>query len=96
MAFALAVVRDRSQTRVSAAVAALGAEPAPRLLLRTMIAALLPLDETAREVGRVALAFLAYASVRPGLRPALRAETAGLTEHIAGLLPGGAVAAICD
>ena len=43
MAFALSVVRDRSQIRVTEAVARLGADPPPRLLLRTLIAALLPL-----------------------------------------------------
>ena len=88
MTFAMEVVRDRSQARVSAAMVALGDDPAARDLLRTMIAALLPLDDDARDLGRVALAFLAYAAVRPSLRTTLRAETAQLTEHVAGLLPG--------
>jgi len=89
MAFALEVVRDRNQARVAAEVATLGDDPPPRLLLRAMITAVLPLDDASRDVGRVALAFLAYTAVRPGLR----AETAQLLEYFAEVLPGGAPAA---
>ena len=88
MAFAIAVVRERSETRVGQAVAALGADPPPRLLLRTLIAALLPLDEQTRADGRVALAFLAYSASRPAVAALLREDTAGMTGFIAGLLPG--------
>ncbi|WP_200212526.1 TetR/AcrR family transcriptional regulator [Micromonospora coerulea] len=87
MAFALAVVRDRSQIRVTEAVARLGDNPSPRLLLRTMIAALLPLDEQTRSDGRVALAFLAYTAVRPAAAAGLREETAQLIAFIASVLP---------
>lgn len=87
MAFAISVVRERTQVRVTEAVARLGADPPPRLLLRTMIATLLPLDEQARDDGRVALAFLAYTAVRPAAASALRDDTAQLTGFIAGLLP---------
>ncbi|MEU5785761.1 TetR/AcrR family transcriptional regulator [Micromonospora lupini] len=89
MAFALSVVRERSQIRVTEAVAGLGENPSPRLLLRTMIAALLPLDEHTRDDGRVALAFLAYTAVRPSAAPRLREDTAQLTAFIAGVLPDG-------
>ena len=88
MTFALAAVRDRNQERVTAAIAALGADPPPRLLLRTMIAALLPLAAEARDDGRVALAFLAYTAVRPRAAAELRAGTAAMVSFIAGLLPG--------
>ena len=87
MAFALAVVRERSQARVTQAVAGLGDDPPPRLLLRTIVATLLPLDDDKRDDGRVALAFLAYAAVRPSAAAMLRADTAQMTEFIAGLLP---------
>ncbi|MFI6763740.1 TetR/AcrR family transcriptional regulator [Micromonospora sp. NPDC050417] len=87
MAFALDVVRDRNQVRVTEALARLGERPPPRLLLRTMIATLLPLDEHTRADGRVALAFLAYTAVRPTAASALREETAQLVGFIAGLLP---------
>lgn len=87
MAFALAVVRERSQVRVTEAVARLGESPSARLLLRTMIAALLPLDERTRDDGRVALAFLAYIAVRPAAAPGLREGTAQLTGFIASVLP---------
>ncbi|WP_089021632.1 TetR/AcrR family transcriptional regulator [Micromonospora coriariae] len=87
MAFALAVVRERSQIRVTEAVERLGPDPSPRLLLRTMIAALLPLDERTRDDGRVALAFLAYTAVRPAAASGLHEDTVQLIGFIAGLLP---------
>ncbi|MET8119481.1 TetR family transcriptional regulator C-terminal domain-containing protein [Micromonospora sp. NPDC005291] len=89
MAFALAVVRERGQIRVTEALTRLGESPSPRLLLRTMIAALLPLDERTRDDGRVALAFLAYTAVRPAAAPGLREDTRQLTEFIASVLPDG-------
>ncbi|MBY8872488.1 TetR family transcriptional regulator [Micromonospora sp. PLK6-60] len=93
MAFAMAVVRERGQARVTEAVARLGENPPARLLLRTMITALLPLDERTRDDGRVALAFLAYLAVRPAAAPRLRADTAQLTEFVAGVLPSRDAAA---
>ena len=87
MAFALAVVRDRNQVRVTDAVARLGDDPPARLLLRTIITAVLPLDEESRADGRVALAFLAYTAVRPAAASPLREDTARMTGFIAGLLP---------
>jgi AcrR family transcriptional regulator len=88
MAFALAVVRERSQARATGAVARLGADPAPRELLRTIVAALLPLDDDRRDDGRVALAFLAYTAVRPAAASALHEDTAQLVGFFAGLIPG--------
>ncbi|MEU9824574.1 TetR/AcrR family transcriptional regulator [Micromonospora chersina] len=90
MTFALAVVRDRNEARVTRAIAALGETPAPRELLRTMLAELLPLDEERRADGRVALAFLAYTAVRPAVAAALHDETAALLDFIAGLIRAGA------
>jgi AcrR family transcriptional regulator len=87
MAFALSVVKDRSSARIGTAVSALGPDPAPRLLLRTFIAALLPLDDASREDGRVALAFLAYTAVRPSASASLRSDTAQLVAFIADLVP---------
>ncbi|WP_422739260.1 TetR/AcrR family transcriptional regulator [Micromonospora sp. WMMD729] len=89
MAFALSVVRERSQLRVTEAVARLGADPSPRLLLRTMIAALLPLDAHTRDDGRVALAFLAYTAVRPSAATGLHEGTAQLTAFVTSVLPAG-------
>ncbi|MEU5722876.1 TetR family transcriptional regulator C-terminal domain-containing protein [Micromonospora sp. NPDC047738] len=84
MTFALSVVRDRSEARVTRAVAALGDEPSPRTLLRTMLAELLPLDEARRADGRVALAFLAYTAVRPAVAAGLHQDSAELLAFIAG------------
>ncbi|MEV1331310.1 TetR family transcriptional regulator C-terminal domain-containing protein [Micromonospora costi] len=88
MAFAMAVVRERNQARVTEAIAGLGEDPPPRLLLRTMIATLLPLTEESRADGRVALAFLAYAAVRPDAAAGLNEDTRELVAFVAGLLPG--------
>jgi AcrR family transcriptional regulator len=92
MAFALSVVRERSEARVTEAVGRLGDDPPPRLLLRTLICALLPLDEQSRDDGRVALAFLAYTAVRPAAAAGVHRETAEMAGFIAGLLPGPAAA----
>ncbi|MCO1617238.1 TetR/AcrR family transcriptional regulator [Micromonospora tulbaghiae] len=89
MVFALAVVRERNEARVRRAVEALGATPAPRALLRAMLAELLPLDEDRRADGRVALAFLAYTAVRPAVAAALHDETAALLAFVAGQITAG-------
>ena len=89
MSFALSAVSERSEARVQSAVGALGADPPPRQLLRTMIAALLPLDEATREDGRVALAFLAYTAVRPAASAELHPTTAEFVHFIASQLPSG-------
>ena len=86
MAFAMAVVRERNEERITAAIGALGADPKPRALLRTFITEVLPLDEPSRAYGRVALAFLAYAAVRPDAAQALRADTQAMVQFVAGLL----------
>ncbi|MGX6600946.1 TetR/AcrR family transcriptional regulator [Micromonosporaceae bacterium Da 78-11] len=88
MAFAMDVVRDRGEARVAAAVARLGDDPPPRQLLRTIIAALLPLDEQSGADGRVALAFLAYSAVRPAAAATLRDGTAQMLSFIATLIGG--------
>ena len=86
MRFAMAAVRERSETRISAALARLGPDPAPRDLLRTMIAGILPLEEETRAYARVGLAFLAYAAVRPAAADLLHAETRQLLDFVAGLI----------
>ncbi|MGK5672012.1 TetR/AcrR family transcriptional regulator [Micromonospora sp. URMC 106] len=88
MAFAMTVVRERSQARVTAAIAGLGEAPAPRLLLRTMVAALLPLSEESLADGRVALAFLAYAAVRPDVAAGMREDTEQMRAFVADLISG--------
>jgi hypothetical protein len=81
------VVRERNQARVTEAVELLGAGPAPRELLSTILGTLLPLREETRADGQVALAFLAYSAVRPTASAALREETQQLVGLIASLLP---------
>ena len=86
MAFAMSVARERYEARATAALAGLGAGPPPRLVVRTLATALLPLDEASRDDGRVALAFLAHTAARPG-GSALREDTRQMTGYLAGLLP---------
>jgi AcrR family transcriptional regulator len=87
MTFAMDVVRERNQERVTEAVAALGDAPAPRELLRTIITTLLPLEAESRADARVALAFLAYTAVRPTASAVLREETAQMAGFVGSLLP---------
>jgi hypothetical protein len=47
-------------------------------MLRALLIQLLPLDEPRRIEGQVALAFLSYAAVRPGIATRLRESSAGI------------------
>lgn len=89
MAFALEVVRERGEARLTAAAARLGPDPAPRDVLRTVVAGVLPTDEASRAEGRVALAFLAYTAVRPEAAAALRADTAAMRTFVAERIRAG-------
>lgn len=91
MRFALEVVRDYNEARVTAALAPLGEDPAPRWLLRAMIGALLPLDEESIRYGRVALAFHAYTAVRPEAAKSLRESTTQMLDFVADLLAASGV-----
>jgi AcrR family transcriptional regulator len=86
MRFALAVVRERSQVRVEAAMAALGADPPAREVVRTLLVGVLPLDEESRAYGRVGLAFLAYTAVRPDAAEDVRADHLQFVSYLAGLI----------
>jgi AcrR family transcriptional regulator len=86
MRFALDVVRERNQVRVSAAVDRLGADPAPRDMLRALFLSVLPLDPESRAYGRVGLAFLAYTAVRPAAAESLRADTRQMIDLVTGMI----------
>lgn len=75
MEFAFAVARERYEARIAEAIGQLGDTASTRDLVRTMLTALLPLDEPRHADGRVALAFLAYAAVRPAAAGLLREDT---------------------
>ncbi|BFU46175.1 TetR/AcrR family transcriptional regulator [Krasilnikovia sp. MM14-A1004] len=83
MGFALSVIRERNEERVTRAVAALPQPVAPRALVRTILVELLPLDEQRRADGRVALAFLAYTAVRPEAAARMRDDTDQMVAFIA-------------
>jgi AcrR family transcriptional regulator len=83
MQFALGVVRERNEARITAAVTRLGPAPAPRDFLQAVLAGLLPLDDASRADGLVALAFLAYAAVRPEAGASLRQDAPQMVAYIA-------------
>jgi AcrR family transcriptional regulator len=76
MIFVLDVVSQRVQARLALHAQSLGDDPAPRALVRALMIQVLPLDEERATEGRVALAFLAYAAVRPQARGFARAPAA--------------------
>jgi AcrR family transcriptional regulator len=81
MIFALEVVGENVEARLAAE--GLGESPAPGELVRALLVQLLPLDEPRRAEGRVALAFLAHAAVKPVIAAALRADTARFRAFVA-------------
>lgn len=70
MSFALDVVSENVERRLTATVSELGELPPPGALARALLIELLPIDERRRAEGQVALAFLAYRSVNPAVAPA--------------------------
>jgi AcrR family transcriptional regulator len=79
MTFALGMVMDRIRERSRAEVA-----PAPpRALVRGLLLQVLPLDETRRLESHVALAFLAYAAVKPSIASGLRQAAADMRAFLA-------------
>ena len=83
MTFALEVVYENVQARIAADVDTLGDSPAPRELARALLIQLLPVDEPRMQEGRVALAFYAYAAVKPAIASGLRADTTRIREFLA-------------
>jgi AcrR family transcriptional regulator len=72
MTFALEMVMDNIQARATADPALSGPAASPGMIVRALLMQILPLDETRRLEGHVALAFLAYAAVKPAIAVGLR------------------------
>lgn len=83
MLFALDVVRERVSERMDAAA---GSSPSAAQLVRALLVQLLPFDRHRREEGRVMLAFLAYAAVKPAIAKRLREDNVALRALVAGLI----------
>jgi AcrR family transcriptional regulator len=83
MRFALGVIMERTTARINEAMAAQPQPVAPAALVRTLLHALLPLDEPRRADGRVALAFLAHAAVEPSAADLLSVGTWRTAEFLA-------------
>jgi AcrR family transcriptional regulator len=83
MLFALDVVSERVQARLAASAGDLGETRSPGALLRALLVQLLPFDEPRRAEGRVALAFFAYAAVKPAVAAELREDTARMRAFVA-------------
>ena len=86
MDFAMQSASARYEAQVTEAIAMLGEDPPVRKLIRTLLVTMLPLDESGRANGRVALAFHAHAATRREAAEHLGEDTAGLRDFIAGLL----------
>lgn len=83
MSFAMATVMDSIQARATAEAVHYGSDPSPKVVVRALLTQILPLDETRRLEGHVALAFLAYAAVKPAISGTLRDGGAALRLFIA-------------
>jgi AcrR family transcriptional regulator len=84
--FAMESASARFETRMTNAIETLGENPPTRSLLRTMLATLLPTDETEQADGRVALAFLAHAATRPDAAKHVGDDNTMLRRFISDLL----------
>lgn len=67
MRFAMHAAAERYEARMTAAIGALGPEPGPRELIRTVLLAMIPTADDAEEA-RIALAFLAHATAHADLQ----------------------------
>jgi TetR/AcrR family transcriptional regulator, transcriptional repressor of bet genes len=87
--FAFRTISERVEGRMATAVAALGASPPPRALVRALLTEMLPLTaETAAEAPVLA-AFLARAVVEPALAESQRADAERLREFVAAQIGAG-------
>lgn len=83
MQFAMDTASARFEQRITGVVESLGEQPTPRQLVGAVLGTLLPSNAPdAVEDGRVALAFMAYATTRPPARADLERNTAGLRDFV--------------
>jgi hypothetical protein len=80
MTFAMDVVRDNVEARLSAGF---DETLPPKGIVRALLIQLLPLDEARLLDGHVALAFYAYSAVRPAVTADLRENTTQMRTFIA-------------
>jgi AcrR family transcriptional regulator len=80
--FAMTSASARFEARIRDAMAGLGDAPSARELVEAMLATLLPLGESDRADGRVALAFLSYAATRPAAAERLGRDNADLRQFL--------------
>jgi AcrR family transcriptional regulator len=92
MTFALGMVMDRIRERSQAELA----PASPRELVRGLLLQVLPLDETRRLENHVALAFLAYAAVKPSIASGLREVAAEMRTFLADQLRAAGTAGGVD
>ncbi|WP_433272671.1 TetR/AcrR family transcriptional regulator [Pseudonocardia xinjiangensis] len=83
MIFALDMVSAGVQARLAAETGDQDVAPTPRDLVRGLLLQMLPLDEQRATEGKVALAFLSYAAVRPHVAAELRENTAQMRAFFA-------------
>lgn len=84
--FAMGAASERYEQRITGQLAALGAEPEPLRVIRTLVGGLIPTTAAEAEDARVALAFQAYAVNDSEAAGRLGDGNRMLTEHIGHLL----------
>jgi AcrR family transcriptional regulator len=83
MQFARETVMARIETRATAEAVHYGPDTPPKVMVRALLAQILPLDETRRRENHVMLAFLAYAAVKPAIADGLRDASGQLRDFLA-------------
>ncbi|RGE21420.1 TetR/AcrR family transcriptional regulator [Leucobacter sp. wl10] len=86
MDFAMRTASARYEARVTAQLALLGEEPEPHRVLRTLLAMMIPTDDSEEDDGHVALAFQAYAATHPDAADYLEEGNELLRNHFAELV----------
>lgn len=81
--FALEAVSERAAERIGQRASELNDPDRPRSLVHALLVEMLPLDEERRLEAQVAFAFMARASVRPGIAERLRVDAVRLEEFLA-------------
>lgn len=88
LVFAFRVMSEGVQRRLEHSMAVLSEPPTTRSMLRTLLLAMLPLDDESRFESPLWVAFLAHAVHTPSLAEPLRQDSRQLTDFLVDLLRG--------
>lgn len=88
IAFSMQSATARYAQRIEGRVAALGADVAPRDIVRALLSGLIPMTDEERADAAVVLSFQLTAATRPELAAQLHGQNGELAPHLAALLGG--------